>query len=187
VTTAICIASGPSITPEDVEYCRGKGRVYAVKEAYLLAPWADVLYCADFDWWGAKKGVPEFAGEKYTVNYDTAKKYGLKYIEGTSSIEWGETEALIAYGGNSGFQAMNLAYVKGATKIILLGYDYGARGGQKHWFDNTKHARDSRKSDFASWTQRMHSAAKHIKIPVINCSMHSAIECFPKIPLRQAI
>lgn len=187
MTTAICIATGPSVTAEDVQLCKGAGRVYAVKEAHVLAPFADVLYCADEDWWQLKHGVPDFSGEKWTVSPDAAKKWGLNYIEGTSSIEWGETKELIAYGGNSGFQAMNLAYVQGASKIILVGYDYGFSGKKKHWYDGGTLERKSRNSDYKQWAERMTLASKHIKIPVINCSMDSAIQCFPKMPLREAL
>lgn len=189
MTTAICIASGPSLTPEDVEYCRGKGRIYAVKEAHILAPFADVLYCADDDWWDNKKGVPDFAGEKWTVNEACARKWKLNYIPGCNTISWGKTPELIAYGGNSGFQAMNLAYVQGATRIILLGYDYGYKPNEqaKHWFDNTQHARPSRTSDYTAWLKRMNDAAPHIDIPIINCTPTSAIWCFARAPLREAL
>jgi hypothetical protein len=187
MTTAICIASGTSLTQEDVDYCRGKGRVYAVKEAHILAPWADVLYCADEDWWALKQGVPGFAGEKWTVSPDAARQYRLNYVEGSADIEWGHTPELIAYGGNSGFQALNLAVVQGASKVVLLGYDYGLRAGKKHWFDGTKHERTSRPSHYHEWLPRIHAAAKHIKIPVINCSLESAIECFPKMTVREAL
>lgn len=135
-----------------------------------------------------KKGVPEFAGEKWTVSDDAARQYKINHIKGEATLEWGKTPELIGYGGNSGFQAMNLAYVQGATKIVLLGYDYGMGGGnKKHWFDNSIHHRASRNSDYASWTLRMHRAAKHIDIPVINCSLLSAIECFPKMTVREAL
>lgn len=185
MTVAICIANGPSLTREDVEYCKGRGKVYAVKEAYILAPWADVLYCADFDWWDRKRGVPEFTGEKWTVNDDTAKRWGLKHIPGTSSIEWGHDESMIAYGGNSGFQALNLAVVQGTSKVILLGYDYGYQT-QKHWFDGTEHARDSRRSDYPNWLERIDKAAKLIPVPVVNCSRETAIQCFPRMRIEEA-
>lgn len=185
MTTAICIASGSSLTSEDVDYCRGRGKVYAVKEAYLLAPWADVLYCADFDWWNNREGVPEFFGEKWTVADESAKRWKLNHIPGTSNIVWGHDDKMIAYGGNSGFQALNLAVVQGATKVILLGYDYGFKS-KKHWFDDTPHARKSRPSNYEDWLKRIREAAPLIPVPVINCSRESAIDCFSRMTLREA-
>ena len=54
--TAVCIASGPSLTQADVDYVRGKARVIVVNNGYLLAPWADVLYAADARWWMLAQG-----------------------------------------------------------------------------------------------------------------------------------
>lgn len=187
MTTAICIANGPSLNPDDVALCKGHGKIYAVKEAHHLAPFADVLYCADDDWWERFKGVPEFAGERWTVSEHAAKKWSLNHINGSSGIQWGKTPELIAYGGNSGFQAMNLAYVQGATKIILLGFDYKHTENRKHWFDETQYKRQSRVSDYSGWLMRLSVAAKLIDIPVINCSPDSAIHCFRRMNIAEAL
>jgi hypothetical protein len=185
--TAICIASGPSLTPADVEYCRGKGRVYVVKEGHLLAPWADVLYAADDDWWDKFKGVPEFAGERWTVSEDAAKKYKLHFIGGKSSIPWSDSPGVIATGGNSGFQIMNMAVLDGAERVILLGYDMGyAPGTDKHWWDKA-HPRKSRSSNYEGWLKSMNKAAPLINVPVLNASVHSAITCFPRVNLRDVL
>ncbi len=45
--TVVCIASGPSLTQSQVDYCRGKARVAVVNNNWEKAPWADVLYGAD--------------------------------------------------------------------------------------------------------------------------------------------
>ena len=49
--TVVCLASGPSLTTEDVAYVRGRATVIAVNDAVRLAPWADVLYSNDSTWW----------------------------------------------------------------------------------------------------------------------------------------
>lgn len=54
--TVVCIATGPSLTPEQValvERWRAAGgcRAIAINDAYLYAPWADALYFADVRWW----------------------------------------------------------------------------------------------------------------------------------------
>ena len=38
-STVVCIGSGPSLTPEDVAYVRGKARVIAINRSVDLAPW----------------------------------------------------------------------------------------------------------------------------------------------------
>lgn len=183
-STAICIASGPSLTQDDVNYCRGKGIFYAVKESAYLAPWADVLYAADTDWWDMKDRWEWFQGEKMTLSSEASIKYGLSYIDYDPKFIWSENPAIIASGGNSGFQALNIAYLRGATKIILLGYDMG-HTGQKHWWDK-EHKRDSRNSDYHKWIEHFKKAAPMIKANVINCTRETALDCFPRMSLEDA-
>lgn len=185
--TAVCIASGPSLTVDDVEYCKGKAKVYAVKENHHLAPWADVLYAADTDWWQMFKGVPEFAGERWTVSSEAALQYGLKHIDGKSQVEWSNDPKFIATGGNSGFQAINLAVLHGADRVILLGYDMGFKSEtDKHWWEK-EYPRDSRVSNYKGWLERMNKAAPMIPVPVLNASRESAITCFPRVNLRDVL
>jgi len=192
--TAICIASGPSLTKEGVAYCQGKGTVYVIKENYIIAPWADVLYAADGDWWDRYHdqvrhgGLPGFAGEKWTVNHEAHLKYDLNYVQPKNPLVWSTNPAHVATGGNSGFQAMNLAVLQGAERVILLGYDYGycERTQGKHWWEE-EHPRDSRFSNYKKWLEYMDKAAPVIPVPVLNATPTSAITCFPKVNLRDVL
>lgn len=183
--TTICIAPGESLTPEDVEFCKGKAKVYVVNDCYKIAPWADVLYAADTSWWDHHKGAPEFTGQKWTVSQQAADKFKLNYIAGYNNKPWGDTQDGIATGGNSGFQALNLAALHGAQRVILLGYNYGFTH-KKHYFGD--HPPEiNRPSNYKEWLTRLEMAAKYIKIPVINCSRESAIKCFPRLSLEEAL
>lgn len=195
--TAICIASGPSLTEEDVNYCKGKGKIYAIKENYIAAPWADVLYAADTDWWdmyydriGAGE-MPEFKGEKWTVSNQAYMRHGVNYVKDrrTPPCYWSDDISRgIATGGNSGFQAINLAVLQGAERVILLGYDYGYDPAtqDKHWWEE-KHPRESRYSNYANWIKYLVKAAPLIPVPVLNASRQSAIPCFEKVNLKDVI
>jgi len=130
MTTAVIIASGPSLTKEQVEYCKDKAKVYAVNNAYQLAPWADVLYACDHEWWAHYK--PEFAGEKWTLNQKAAADFGINLIGCNQKALFSTIDGVIATGFNSGFQALNLAYTQGCRKAILLGFDYKNTG--HHFF-----------------------------------------------------
>lgn len=183
--TAICIASGPSLTKDDVDYCRGKGRVYVVNDCYKLAPWADVLYACDHDWWHTHKGVPDFNGDKWTVNRNASYNFLLNCVQMDTQAIFSKQKGVIATGFNSGFQALNLAYLQGAKKIILLGYDYKWTD-KSHWFgDHPKGLQ--RTPDFKKWLDHYEKAAPLIDIPVINCSPDSDLNCFKKLPLRKAL
>jgi hypothetical protein len=182
--TAICIATGLSLTREDVEFCKGRGKIYAVKEAVLYCPFADVLYAADTDWWDYKDRWQDFNGKKWTLSSEAALKYGLNHIEYDPNLIWSDKQGIIASGGNSGFQAINLAYLHGATRIILLGYDMGYKE-KKHFFDDIK-PRHSRDSDYKKWLAHFDKAAQMIPIEIINCTRGGALNFFPRKTLEEA-
>jgi hypothetical protein len=55
-STAVLIASGPSLTPAQIEYIRprrafGDLWVGGVNDAYRICPFLDLLYAADEAWW----------------------------------------------------------------------------------------------------------------------------------------
>lgn len=183
--TAICIASGPSLTQEDVDFCRGKGKVYVVKECKDLAPWADVLYAADGDWWERENGCPDFTGDKWTVHPEAAKKYGLKCIDYKPQDTWSFEQDWIATGGNSGFQALNLAVLHGASRVVLLGYDMGFVKN-KHWWTGKKD-RPIRCSNYQEWIEKFNKAAPLIPVPVLNASRLSNLKCFPRVKIMDVL
>lgn len=181
---AICIANGASLTREDVEYCQGKGIVYAVKEAVYLAPWADAVYAADGDWWQLKNGLPEYTGEKIGLEEKICEKYGLTCQKYDAKLVWGSGDT-IATGGNSGFQAVNIAVNRGATKVILLGYDMGY-STNKHWWTG-QFKRDCRPSNYKDWIDKFTKAAPLIPAEIINCTRETALNCFKRADLRDVI
>jgi len=191
--TAICIASGPSLTQQDVDFCRGKAAIYAVKEVRLMAPWADVLYAADGDWWDNlyknHSGAPDFAGRRVTLDDQAAARHGLELYKYKTKLAWSDTPGLIATNGNSGFQAINIAVLEGAERIILLGYDMGhASGTPKHcWTDKFHRGVPLRESDYKSWIAGFQAAAPLIPVPVINCTPGGRLECFQRADLRDAL
>lgn len=191
---AVCIATGSSLTPEDVDYCRGKATIYAVKEAYLYAPWADHLHAADCDWWVRNKGLPDFLGKKYVCDQRTAQKYGLTWLEYDYKLPWSTKAGVIATGsgngttgGNSGFQAMNLAALHGATEIILIGYDCGHKKGSHEHFWHDKIKREHRETNYNWLIKGYHNALPHIKIPVYNASRFSYLTAFPRVNLHDVL
>ena len=183
MVTAICIATGPSLTAEDVQAAYVAGCIgYAVNDAYKLAPWASVLYACDDDWWNLHEGVQDFQGERWTTNDEAAAKWGINHIPGTSAGLFG-TEDIICYGKNSGFQAINLAYMHGHTDIMLLGYDMGFEPGTpKHFFGEHPRGID-RPSQYPEWIKHFNRAAPVIAeagVKITNMTRQTALECFER-------
>lgn len=191
MTTAICIASGPSLTAEDVNYCKGKGRVYVVNNCFKLAPWADVLYACDGRWWEHyhDEVAKIFKGEKWTIDVPAADKYGLNTIGVLNDKVWSEHPEAITLGGNSGHQVLNLACIKGAKKIILLGYDMKARkDGIRHWHgDHVNALLQTNPVEYLNWRNNFKEASKIIKAKIINCTVDTALDCFTRAELRDVL
>ncbi|MCR4331299.1 MAG: hypothetical protein NUV34_01125 [Sulfuricaulis sp.] len=93
-------------------------------------------------------------------------------------------------GGNSGFQALNFGVLAGAKSILLLGYDAREPIGNapSHWFGH--HPKREPVAAYALYRQSMKAAAGAIKsagVRVLNCSPGSAIDCFEKIKIEDAL
>lgn len=179
---SVCIATGASLTQSQVNYVRGKAKIYVVNDAYKLAPWADVLYACDHRWWEYHK--PVFAGRKVSINEQAHKDFGIELWHQSKSV-WSDKLGHLATGGNSGFQCLNLADLEGAGTIILLGYDMKDSG---HFFGEhpSKIRRDGIEK-YSRWVKNFREAAPHIKAKVINCTPNSALDCFPMAKLESVL
>ena len=195
--TAIIVASGPSLTKQDVELCRGRGRMLAIKKCVELAPWADVVYGCDGPWWRSVRGLPDFKGLKLSFEQSVCNaEYGIQKVEIPDkklNRFLFEKFGVIGSGGNSGFQALNLAAQFGAARIILLGYEMNPAGGSgAHWYgrNNWMQANNPDFSCYDRWTKALNQAAPELKargIDVINCSRNTALTCFRRMPLLDAL
>ena len=195
--TAVCIGGGPSLTVEDVEYVRGKARVIAINDAYRLAPWADILYAADVKWWRAHQGAPGFAGKKYSISRTPktgSKEHDARWPDINVLRNTGrfglETDASgLRNGMHGGAQAIGLAFHLGVTRVLLLGYDCKATGGEPHWFGH--HPEQARgQMAFSSWRYCLEVMAPELVkagIEVINCSRDTALRCFPQSTIDEAL
>lgn len=184
------IASGPSLTQEDVDAVRGHGTVVAVNNAGFTAPWADYLYAGDTHWWTKYNEDCNFAGTKLTISRYHFR-WGAKHLQhGGFKEQFGKSK--INLGGkdsaNSGFQALNYAITQGATHIALLGFDYQHSGGKTHFHgDHPRPMKNAPNPD--QWLATMEKAAAHGThgSKVINCSRESAITCFDRMSVQDFI
>jgi hypothetical protein len=211
--TVVCVASGPSLVAEDVEYVRGKATVIAINDAVRLAPWADVVYSSDKLWLMRNcKTLQAHPGIKVKVHAGmekpTARPVDGKHCPGcrlrlpANGICWCDgmvtlrnagprglslNPTAIVTGDNSGTAAINVAVHLGPTRILLLGYDMGTHHGRRHFFDTEPQSCSSPFDKFRKLTATMVEPLKAAGIEVINCSRRTALECFPVMPLREAL
>lgn len=113
-------------------------------------------------------------------------------------------------GGNSGYQAVNLAVHLGAKKIVLIGFDMKGSGGKVHWHDahppGMNNPRDGRfivvptadggtqrifsKGNFENWCETFATAVPDLEragVEVVNATEVSALTVFPMARLEDVL
>ena len=193
--TVCILASGPSLTAEDVEFVRGKTPVIVVNDAVRLAPWADVLYSSDGPWWKRERGAPGFTGMKLCIEKKkgagvdsygrTWPSVGVLRNAGIAGLSL-DPSAICHY-KNSGGAAINLAVHLGAIRIVLLGFDMSAGpNGQRHFYPEGPRG-SSPYGDFRRYMATMVHPLKAAGVTVVNASRRTALTCFPRVALEQAL
>lgn len=163
-----------------------------VNDAWRLVPDAPHHYACDGQWWDkyyddVKAG---FLGESYTIDdvdesINPDRKYDLIRLKSKHGPSLGKT--ILHYGlnggGNSGYQAVNLAYQKGARTIVLLGFDmFGNHFFGQHPSGLSNH------SPFKEFIKSFQTIdTETLGIEIINCTSRTALTCFPRANLDSVL
>ena len=192
--TVAILASGPSLESENLRLLRGLP-VIAINDSWRKYPDAEILYACDPPWWKHHGGVSEFQGERWSQHKGPASwpadaaAMGISVIRSAPLSGVSTDPSVIHTGANSGFQALNLAILGGAKRIILLGYDMQPTGGRSHWFGDHP-VQLNRTSPFAVFRKAFEDAAEQIAslgVEVINCSSETSLMCFPRAALSEIL
>lgn len=148
------------------------------------------MYACDLHWWDryANEIKRDFAGDLWTQCQISARKYKIKLWQGQSMPGLGRK--LIHFGSNSGYQAINLAYLLGAKSIILLGFDMKRKNGQTHFFgDHPYHTNSQGPNDaiMQRWCGYFVELAKDLKeegVQVYNATRETALTAFEQRELE---
>jgi hypothetical protein len=199
--TVAVICTGPSLCKDDLDRVQSSGiRSIAVNDAYLVAPWADVLYAADDGWWkwhaqGLDKSWPwarfgkdqvrralaEFRGQKVTIEHPTvynAPDVLVLKNDGTEGLS--ERPDAIRTGQNSGYQAINIEALSRPKRILLLGMDMRFVNGKSH-AHNGHPVNKQGESSYRKYAQNfrtIETPLKRLGIDVVNCAPGSLINNF---------
>lgn len=178
----VILASGPGLTNAQCYAVACNHRnVYTitVNNTRMKYPDPDVVYAGDFLWWKIHHAAAKRDdSELWTIDANAAVRYGLNRIKGVGREGLGEN--VVHTGGNSGYQAINLAYLWKAKKIILLGFTMREIDGKKHWHaDHEPPLIHEILPD--EWRHKMTKLAADLKakgVDVVNCDPLSALTCF---------
>jgi hypothetical protein len=186
------IASGPSTKTANIAVLRDRIHVIAIKESVTLCPWAEIVYGCDGPWWAHKKGLPEFKGIKISQDAKICSTFNLNHltVRVTTNKLLLDEPGTVGSGGNSGFQALNLAAQFGATGMLLIGYDM--QGDGAHWYGRNKWNQSSNpiEENYQRWRRAFAAVAPDLQracIDVVNASPASALTCFRKTSIEAAL
>lgn len=162
----------------------------AINTAYRKVPWANVLFFSDhhfFEQYRDPQGAHfwQFSGERIITTAEACKNAGgrVEYLDPSELALSEGDHAFSAVDTNSGVQAILLAHLLGAHRIVLLGYD----NLPGHWHDGTPLAHANRVDDDAYATYAADFAKlAECGLDVVNASDRTALTCFPVVPRDSA-
>lgn len=197
--TVVCVGTGPSLTAASIETARRKGfTLFGCNNVWRMCDLA-VHYACNLSWWNYY-WCDELAriADKWTTNAEAAQKYGLNWVAEKNAPGLSTDPAVVHHGHGSGYSLVNLAYLMGADRIVLLGYDLkyapdydgGARqigSMPRHYFGEYPAALQHwpkvqvRAGIHVELLELYRSVAKQGAVEVLNATPNSAIDCFPKV------
>lgn len=186
------IASGPSLTAADVAAVEAAGwRTVAVNESFRLISRPDLLYACDYAWWFRRaEEVRPLGFERWCGDRRAAREFGLSFVEVEPGAGLG-CGGSIRSCGNSGAQAIQLAFRRGARRILLLGFDHARTGGRAHWHgDHPAGLNNAPETAISGWLAAAPALARDLAavgVETVNCSRATALDCWPRLALDEAL
>lgn len=184
---AFVLGGGESLAAFDVTRLRGQGRVIAVNDAGLyLAPGADILFFADGEerWFGWNRDkLHLFKGPRIVSRARVRETPRLHMLRHDPHAALSHDPRRLA-GFCGGSSAINLAFLLGASEVVLLGFDM--RGGNWHANHRQPNVRpDYFRAAFIPALERMAPELAAAGCRVLNATPGSALRCFPMVDLEE--
>lgn len=185
------MATGPSLTEEVVEYVR-KHRteqhvIFGCNDSYKICDFLDVHYACDTRWWdhNGKDFKEKFPSlESWTQCKKSSETYEINWTSGKHNAGLSIDPNCIHYGSNSGYQQLNIAFLMGCNKFILLGYNMQHVAGKTHFFGDHG-AGMNNNSPYHMFLTKYGTIQKPIKNLIVNCTENSLLNCFRKSTLEE--
>lgn len=171
-------------------------RTIAINSTHRIARWADLLYCADNQYWlhPNNKDALSFGGLKVTIQDPRGEilpQPDILVLRNDGVDGFTDDRSAIRHGSNSGYQAIHIAVHLGAARIILCGFDMRAINDKQHWHErHPPPLRDHGSGIYAGWIRSFEKLAPELKkrgVEIVNCTPQSALTCFPMMDLTEAI
>jgi len=191
--TVFLVGGGPSLRGFDFSRLIGRGYVVGVNQAMLELPELCAGVSMDHRFIEHRRVEIGALAAFVPIYLATSKLAPIEdaiYLRHRAAAGLSDDPSEISRGSTSGYCALNIATLKRARRIVLLGYDYGETE-HAHWHDAYPwHVRDANAQSWPVWAMQYEAAAEHCRkrgIEVINASPVSRIEAFPKCTVMEAM
>ena len=204
--TAFVFGGGPSLKLLEPYRDHFQTRMtLAVNGALTLLPEATVHFFGDSRWyWRERERVDAYKGVKVSANKTFhGRDPSLETVEGDIvlmpcfSFGFNCNYMMSALGWNrsSGAAAINLAYLMGACRIVLFGFDMRTVDDRTDYFHSPTVVNAGAKFPSGNWENMLFGMAKmvdsmrrqRIDIPIFNATPGSALKLFPIMDVAKAV
>ncbi len=191
--TAYIIGGGTSVKEQNLELLRGKN-VIVINSSYLSVPWAQYLFFGDARWYNEQRRkfrLGKFQGRIVTCSAPVRgpNLLGLARINPPPGLTDDPTKVVSQRTSLQG--GMGLARHLAVSRIVLLGADMKrADDGATHHHEPHPWPLPSGNSSWDLQMEHLRMIAEPLKergIEVINTSLISRIDWWPKMTLEEAI
>lgn len=205
--TVIIVAGGPSLSLRQIHHLAqarlaGKCKVIAVNDAIYPCWWADWHHFCDEKWPRWHVHALKAPAIKTSLAHELPSGWNVHRLfdaddRGAGPGGKGKRDRGgffpkpygVRTGGNGAYQAIGIAIHAGAKRILLLGVDM--KRGEKdeaHWFgEHPDKVVTNYGVAMAPWFPSLVEPLAEMGIEVINCSLESALTCFPKARLEDVL
>lgn len=189
--TIVIVGPGPSLTKEQCDYVLARGLfTIAVGDGYLLSPYSDILYHCDNQWWECHKSVPDFLG-CMRVSLEKTRFSNVQRINPSKQRDGLTFEpSTVVTGGNSLYQAINLAVHYKPKTIILIGCDLKRASTGQYNVRGDHPSEIKGRAKFREFIKKISTLVKPLEelgITVYNCSIDSDLNCFRREDLKNVL
>lgn len=198
----VIVGTGPSLRGTDLSLLdRPDLRVLAVKEAVFDLPFAAECVCIHGTW--LKNRLDALLAQPVPITFVTDNVFNppylvrdeFHYIERRHADGLSNDPRYVNHGGTSGYAALNVATLRGARRILLMGFDYGtlteshARTGHHYrdeaypWYLAARNG-----SMWAGWAKNFKTCANDLR--ALGAEVHNAnpgglVDAFPRATLDE--
>jgi hypothetical protein len=190
------IGGGPSANAFPLDALRDR-RTLAINDSAIKLPFtATALWTLDHNWMSKRADfVRGFSGERWHGVWE-AQNYaepspGVHYVRlmrGPRAVGLSTNPAVIHAHGNSGMSGINLATLRGAKVIYLVGFDMTDRHGT-HWHGGYEWRPVGNHKHYVGWVEacpQIKWSADQMGVKIFNLNPDSKIRAFPFLTFDEA-